>query len=566
MPFAVLNPSVHCLRLSDRIFRNGIAIYLVVIVIAILSLGAFALFTIISTERHATLIRGDEIQVRAAAESGVEFVRSVCAMSESEQVRLGGIENNPKIFAGIEVRTVSNLPQKGSFRFTVLSPNIADGKLLGIRYGLQNESAKLHLETVLQWELERPGLGRQALLALPGMYPGAADSILDWLDADAVSRLSGAELGYYRQIGAPYGPRNAIPVRLEELLLVRDVTRSLLFGTDANFSFGFSPSSPNRSEVTLQSSGSGSASAFSIPEIPVASPDMPEATPLMEDEFPLTETLVPSLPEIAAESVAASPVSSPASVSSATGNLPWMYYLTTLAAEKEVNPQGIAKYDLNESNLEFLQTQIRQTVDEQAAEFILQVRQNGSLETPIDLLTVADPTRSNPFDLKSSGGKDRFYKLLDYGTTNRDVVISGRININEAPGEVLRAIPELTDDLVSRILSRRRSLAASPQRTDLRHPVWLLAEGLVDLSQMQALWKRITAAGSVYRCQVIGFVDGQGTASRFEVVVDATVMPPRQVFFKDLTMYERGFPITILKPEAGGQSATNQVRSVGSGL
>ena len=526
--------------LSNRVSRNGIAIYLVVMVIAILSLGAFALFSIISTERHATMIRGDEIQVRAAAESGVEFVRSVCALNETERTQLGGIENNPKIFAAVEVHSAVRKQRRNFFRFTVVSPNIVDGKLLGIRYGLQNESTKLHLETVLQWELEKPGLGRQALLALPGMYPGAADSILDWIDADDAPRSSGAELDYYRRAGLPYGPRNAVPVRLEELLLVRDINRSLLFGTDANFSFGFSPSSPNRSDIVSRSSNLN----ISVPEIPTADlTDVPppEISSQADDtEFPLEEPLVPALLDIPGPVMASPVLSSPMEAK----NLPWTYYLTTLSAEKEVNPQGIAKYDLNESNLEYLQSQIVQTVDEQAARFVIQVRENGSLETPVDLLTARVPTMENPFDWKSPEGKERFYKLLDYGTTSRDVVIRGRININEAPGEVLRAIPELTNEMVSQIVSRRRTLPGP----ELRHPAWLLAEELVNAAQMKSLWKRITTAGSVYRCQVIGFVDDQGTASRFEVVVDATTQPPRQLFFKDLTMYGRGFPIIVLKP------------------
>ena len=534
--------------MSNRICRSGVAIYLVVIVIAILSLGAFALFSIITTERHATTIRGDEIQVRAAAESGVEFVRMVSAMNELERARLDGIENNPNIFAGVEVQSVVRNQRRSTFRFTIVSPNIVDGRLLGVRYGLQNESAKLHLETVLQWELESPGQGRQALLALPRMNPGTAESILDWIDADDTPRSSGAELDYYRRIGVPYGPKNAIPVSLDELLLVRDVNRSLLFGTDADFSFGFSLASSNKPDSNSQSEALNFRPAIPVPEIPTADLEALDTTfpapeiPLQpDDEFPLTDTLVPSLSEISAEPVTASP-RFPAQ--SEAGGLPWVHYLTTLSAEKEVNPQGIAKYDLNDSNLEFLQTQIGRTVDEQAAEFVIQLRQGGLLETPIDLLTAEIPAMANPFDLKSPEGKTRFYKLLDYGTTSRDVVITGRININEAPGEVLRAVPELTDEVVSQIVSRRRTLS----RDDLRHPVWLFAEELVDATQMQSLWKRITTGGSVYRFQVIGFADNQGTASRFEVVIDATVRPPRQVFFKDLTMYGGGFPRVVLRP------------------
>ena len=550
--------------------RNGIAMYLVVIVVAILSLGAIALFSIITTERQATTIRGDEIQVRAAAESGIEFVRSICNLTEAEQTQLGGIVNNPKLFAGVEVLTTVRRSRPTSFRFTVLAPNINGGKLNGVRYGLTNESARLHLETVLQWEQESPGRGRQALMSLPGMHPGIADSILDWIDPDATQRSSGAEIEYYRRIGVPYGPRNAIPVSLEELLLVRDVSRSLLFGDDANFSFGFSPHSATRSEVAVPQGSSSTGSTIIAPEIPsVDSPldsgldgmTPPEFLPEQIDEgFSMTDTVIPPLdmvnPPPSVDSPLASAMSSFGQTAS-QGNMPWAYYLTTLSAEKEVNPQGIAKFDLNEANLEYLYTQIKQAVDEQAADFVVLARKDGkTLETPLDLLTplattAADGTPetvASPFDAKVSGGSDRLSKLLDYGTTSRAVVITGRININEAPLEVLRAIPEMTENTASQIIARRQAIAASSRRTALRHPTWLLTEELVDLPQMKSLWNRITTGGSVYRCQVVGFLDDQGTASRFEVVVDATVKPPRQVFFKDLTMYGRGFSATILRP------------------
>ncbi len=533
--------------------RKGVAMYLVVIVVAILTTGAFALFSIISTERHATMIRGDEIQVRAAAESGIEFVRSLCALSDTERTRLGGIDDNPRLFANVEVSLPQGRRQIGSYRFTVLSPKLVDGKFAGMRYGLQNESAKLHLETVLRWETETPGQGRRALMVLPGMHPGIADSILDWIDPDATPRSSGAELEYYQRIGVPYGPRNAIPVSLEELLLVRDVNRGLLFGTDTTFSFGYTPTSLKPVEQ-VQSSGS---SSITVPSIPTADPEAEGLdpigipVPLPEGDFPLTDTVVPSLTSVAP------PSSARTARTTSTGSgdrLPWTYYLTTLGAEKEVNPQGTTKYDLNEPNLEYLRTQIVQTVDETAADFVIGLRQTtgAPLQTPIDLLAaptlVLPDSRElpNPFDVKTTAGKERIYKLLDYGTTSRDVAITGRVNVNEAPEVVLRAIPGLTEDLASQIAARSKSLAASARRSDLRQPVWLLLEDLVSVEQLQSLWPKITTAGSVYRCQVVGFVDNQGTASRFEVVVDATVQPPRQVFFKDLTMYGRGYPQKIL--------------------
>lgn len=56
------------------------------------------------------------------------------------------------------------------------------------------------------------------------------DSILDWKDPDDLHRLHGAESDYYLSLPNPYRAGNAAFETLEELLLVKGVTRELLFG------------------------------------------------------------------------------------------------------------------------------------------------------------------------------------------------------------------------------------------------------------------------------------------------------------------------------------------------
>ena len=636
--------------------RQGFALYLVAIVIAILSLGALALVSFMQTERHATSVRGDEIQVNLAAQSGGELVRSVVELTETEKNRIGGIVNNPAYFANVEILPASLDTGKNAFRFTVLSPKIENETISGIRYGLLNESTKLHLGAVLKWETESPGQGRNALMFLPGMTPSIADSILDWIDPDKTARTSGAELDYYRRAGLPYGPRNAVPVSLEELLLVRDVTRLVMFGNDESFSFGMEPfpglATQTSTVPTIPRAldvPSNSDSSVPIPLIPTVAPtiyndeesesfnngfesdsfEMESSTPFPTDDIPQGQPTALNSPLT---------VDFPPSANSSGTRLPWSMLLTTLSAEKEVDPQGVPKYDLNESNLEYLYQRISQTVDVQAANFVITYRQTGpgtgrtippnrtggvrpqgsqgrrsgvrtdllppsvaantvasqetaqdlppqqdsantaqasaaatggfggfggmqgrtpnltlpakfTLETPLDLLNISvSGGGRNPFSNTDPRGKERFMKLLDYATTSKDVVLPGRINVNEAPAAVLRAVPGLSDELVSQIVSRRNSFLASGRKNDVRHAVWLFNEGIVDLPTMKTLWSKLTTGGDVYRCQVVGFIDKHGTASRLEIVIDGTVQPPRQVFFKDLTMYGRGFPDSVLEP------------------
>ena len=57
-----------------------------------------------------------------------------------------------------------------------------------------------------------------------------ADAILDWRDPDNLTRLSGAEAGYYEAKGLPYVPGNGPFQTLTELLLVRGMSPELFWG------------------------------------------------------------------------------------------------------------------------------------------------------------------------------------------------------------------------------------------------------------------------------------------------------------------------------------------------
>ena len=130
-------------------------------------------------------------------------------------------------------------------RFTIVAPKIDDTAVTGARYGLQDESAKINLATILNLRsIQRsPAMADDSaadntnahaiLMGLPGMTDDTADAILDWIDADDTPRDQGAESDFYGSLDNGYTPRDRPPVSIEELLLVRGVTPELLFGYDA---------------------------------------------------------------------------------------------------------------------------------------------------------------------------------------------------------------------------------------------------------------------------------------------------------------------------------------------
>jgi hypothetical protein len=464
-------------------------ITITVVALAALSLGLVGLATI---EHTAVVRNGYTAQLTQIVHSGIDS-----AAKAIDDPTHPDLVDNPYRFCSIEVVPASLTPSDfGAGRFTVFSPRCEQDQVCGIRFGLTRESAKLSFESILNWEGESPGQGARALQQLPGISPIMVDSILDWLDADDEVRPQGAEAAYYKQEQKTYRPRNDVPIALEELLLVRDVERTLIFGEDTQLSFG-----GRQATLRFRPAASPFDSANPFAPLPMSEPETPE------------------------------PVAGSASA--------WQFLLTPYSAEKLVNAFGVARLFLRESNLEFLESQLRlHQLDDESIQFImLWRRERGNINDVLDLLdaevTIAEEPVRSPFSTSDPEAYERFLRLLDEATTESAVVLRGRINVNEAPRPVLEAVPELTPELVTAILDRRR-LGLATQR----HTVWLLAEGIVDLAMMKTLSRRLTTGGDVYRIQVAGFFEGRPMIHRAETVLDATVKPPRMVFYKDLTPLE----------------------------
>lgn len=153
--------------------------------------------------------------------------------------------------------------------------------------------------------------------------------------------------------------------------------------------------------------------------------------------------------------------------------------------------------------------------------------------------------------------------LMDACTVIDTEIIPGRINVNQAPREILLGIPGMTEEIVDEILSARSDqtslmlsgTSSAPSTNDgttpgllsgREHETWLLAEGVVTLDEMKQLIPFLCAGGRVYRAQVVGYFQGGGPSARSEVVIDATGTEPRVLLWRDISHLGRGFPLETL--------------------
>lgn len=499
-------------RMSAGPWRRGMVLVLVLIVVAMVSLAGFSFNELMFIEHKGARLAGRQLQVRAIVESGVEAVLAYLELPPDEQQALGGHWDNPSHWQSVPV---SFEPVDGAGTFTVLSMPIPDEDVVDPRFGLTDESSRLNLTALMQWEAHDPGTGREGLMQLPGMTLELADALLDWMDADDEPRESGAESEHYERIESAAPPTNGMPTALEELLLVRGVTRELLFGADAN-----------RNGIVEEGEVNTSVSR--------------QRTSLPPD---------------------------------ARG---WEAYLTLTSAESNSDSLGEPRIQLNGPELAELHRAVIAEFDNRLADFVVQLRQYGpapagadqagSASVPVDLSQAAAFSIATPWDLigvsvsvpagdrtvlvKSPLGENResmrqyLPRVLDRLTTTDAPVIVGRVNVNGALRPVLAAIPGLDPSRVDEIVSKRQPIAEDDPLA--RHAAWLVLDDIIDLKSMRSLWPYLTGRGDVYRAQIVGSLDASEWVERVEVIVSATRHPARLLSWKDLRPLGIGFDSEVL--------------------
>jgi hypothetical protein len=229
----------HQLRMTDistrglSTSRTGSVLLLVLVVIAMLALGANTYLDLMQTEHRAVRRHGRSLQTSRLSESGVEYLKAFLSQSATAIQNKGGLTNNVTALKAMLANDQPASVDRG--RFTFICPAQMNGLYNGFYYGVENESAKLNLNVLFAEGAE--DRARDRLLVLPSMTPEIADAILDWLDSDPMPREYGAEAEYYSGLTPAYAMRNGPISNLDELLLVRGVTPELLYGFDRNRNF-----------------------------------------------------------------------------------------------------------------------------------------------------------------------------------------------------------------------------------------------------------------------------------------------------------------------------------------
>ena len=130
--------------------RSAMVLVVVLVVIAVLTLVSYTFSELMLTEHQATRVVARQAQARALAESGAELLRIFVSQTSDGIMQGGGTYDNTSQFQGMLV--YDDGTSKGRGRFSVVAPRIENGVVTGVRYGLENESARLNINALRKWK------------------------------------------------------------------------------------------------------------------------------------------------------------------------------------------------------------------------------------------------------------------------------------------------------------------------------------------------------------------------------------------------------------------------------
>ena len=551
---------------SDRSTRWGSVLLLVVVVIAMLTLAAFNFAQSMTTEMEAASMYTLDVQSKITADSGIEFVAALLGSRKTTVAE--NLIHNPSLFMG---RVVSPSPHlRANSRFTIIAPVEHDSKNGAIRYGLMDESAKLNLNYLPNMGLSNDDIST-LLMNIPNMTAEIVDSILDWMDPDDTKNPYGAESEDYEQMSPPYKAKNGPFETIDELLLVKGITPTLLYGEDANRNGLLDPNENDGDKSPPMDNADGVLDHGFVAYFSVHGRESNRKKDgtlkiNVNDGFltDLYDAVAEAFDEDTAKYIVGYRINGPSTPAGTSKTNP-VATSTKMTANStstttSTAPQSIQDQEAAASLTDFLSfvTKSGGSVTRGGIDLSKGGSTKGNIESLWALIGTkcsvkingTTTTLTSPWSSDAGSITTVLPELQEKLTTTKEEYLEGRVNINQARREILLGLPTMTEEIVNAIVAAQRlDSNGQPSLDTIRQhttAAWLYAEGIVDLPGMMNLDPYITSHGDVYRVQVLGFFDGGGPVSRIEAMIDSTQLPPRIIAQRDLNELGRGYSRTQL--------------------
>ena len=512
---------IHRISKAARDPRKAFVLLTVLVVVAFLALAAYRYNDLMTAEYLASSGAHRAAQSRALAESGIFVVMGKLAAGESlpqgeQQVTLD--PQSPGL--------------TGSYEIVEYDEESSRWSINGL---MDQDSTGGALKKVLE----------KAQSYIPDLDSTVISSIIDWLDEDDELSEQGAENQYYMALETPYRCKNGALDSMDELLLVKGVTRELIDGN------GIAPG------LKALFTANGRQVNYDPADVSIIHPNSVDLQTL-EDKLNTAfgnETLTQFVLAYRLYGGSSARVSTPtpgpstgggSSGGGSGGGSPSgggrgssggsssrggsTGPASSAPAVQSVDPLTLVKQQIDkdkQANFFRRLKKVSSIFDLAAANVSVSV-QNGrqrttvSLPSPLKDQTVAVELLPQLFNLMSTAPEP---------TSAEEVELPARLNVNTAPPEVLALIPDLEPSDIE-LISGSQPAPDDPAGATL---AWLYTKAQVSASKLAKIEKYLTTRPTAVRVRVSAKVKGSKAASLMEATIDLGGPRPRLTGLRDLT-------------------------------
>jgi len=630
--------------------RRGMALLVIVVLVMFVSLAAYRYSFEMENEYRLTRLQEEQVQARLCAQSGIEYAASLLEQPlQFREAILAGQEPSELFRRVVErgellERSLVEDREESQWRFAILSGGSVatsgssvsnsmgslGGSLAGSSgvsargasqvdggsgtgsvtgsgtpiewgWGMDNESAKLHIPTMLRWNQMRPGLARSVLMTLPEADEETVDG---WLASLGVrTATSASQDALQMAMGGGMQSNQQRQQRTRSL----DRMRLRWLGGDLDQNYRLDDWEETLMERLLSDPMSGGAEMSALGR-----------------ELSKVNT------------IAMGQGNSGGMGSRQPGA--WNRYLTWVHGERNERPDGRPRIWLNQPDLKRLHQELSQVLSLADANFIVAMRQYGpgayaspgvsntsggpsvgsgpsgtsdgrrrasraaqqgvagmgagqgagpaaggksdsgagslsaagwvidwrvagryTLKSGLDLVDATlsvevaggasggprpvRQTLSSPLASSASDFRLRLAKLLSETTAVQQPILEGRVDITGASAVVLGAVPGMTPELAQKVVQAREqgSGAATDGGPWILSIGWLVEKGIVDWAMLRELEPHLTTRSDVFSLQSVGFRDDRTPVFRSTVMIDARQLPARVRDQRVWHPWDRGF-------------------------
>jgi hypothetical protein len=160
--------------------------------------------------------------------------------------------------------------------------------------------------------------------------------------------------------------------------------------------------------------------------------------------------------------------------------------------------------------------------------------------------------------VKSGMTAEEFAKVADALTTSTEQTLTGLVNVDTAPKQVLRCLPGLEESDVSQLVATRKA-----STTDLTNLAWVAST--LSKEKAVAIGSVITTKSYQFSVDIVAASADGRAFRRYYAVVDASKSTARLLYWKDLTSL--GWPLDpqVLTAMRKGTAPTASTTTVSGG-